>query len=160
MASVTVHCPCCQSAQVYRHGQTPNGHYRFRCRDCHRVFQFTYADEARKPGVKEQTTENGFQRCRCTRHRQDAENQHQYSSPDFKKLSQRRITSSPVAHADVALICELDEQWSVGSKARQHWLWYAYSTKNGGVLPTLLVHEPIKPVVNYWRYSHRLTSVC
>ena len=26
--------------------------------------------------------------------------------------------SSPVAHADVALICELDEQWSiVGSKA-------------------------------------------
>jgi len=31
--------------------------------------------------------------------------------------------------ADVALICELDEQWSfVGSKARQHWLWYAYNT--------------------------------
>ncbi|AHA68891.1 Transposase [Shigella dysenteriae 1617] len=28
----------------------------------------------------------------------------------------KRITSSPVAHADVALICELDEQWSfVGS---------------------------------------------
>ncbi|AHA62926.1 Transposase (plasmid) [Shigella dysenteriae 1617] len=23
----------------------------------------------------------------------------------------KRITSSPVAHADVALICELDEQW-------------------------------------------------
>ena len=35
----------------------------------------------------------------------------------------------------MALICELDEQWSfVGSKARQHWLWYAYNTKNGGVL--------------------------
>ena len=43
--------------------------------------------------------------------------------------------STPVAHADVALICELDEQWSfVGSKARQHWLWYAYNTKTGGVL--------------------------
>ncbi|OKX54147.1 transposase, partial [Escherichia coli] len=27
----------------------------------------------------------------------------------------------------MALICELDEQWSfVGSKAQQHWLWYAY----------------------------------
>ncbi|AHA65532.1 Transposase [Shigella dysenteriae 1617] len=26
-------------------------------------------------------------------------------------------------------------QWSfVGSKARQHWLWYAYNTKTGGVL--------------------------
>ncbi|OUF46963.1 insertion element iso-IS1n protein InsB [Pluralibacter gergoviae] len=46
-----------------------------------------------------------------------------------------RITSSPVAHADVALICELDEQWSfVCSKGRQHWLWYAYNTKTGGVL--------------------------
>ncbi|EMZ89307.1 putative transposase, partial [Escherichia coli P0305260.1] len=35
----------------------------------------------------------------------------------------------------MALICELDEQWSfVGSKAHQHWLWYAYNTKTGGVL--------------------------
>ncbi len=35
----------------------------------------------------------------------------------------------------MVLICELDEQWSfVGSKAQQHWLWYAYNTKTGGVL--------------------------
>ncbi|AHA66509.1 Transposase [Shigella dysenteriae 1617] len=39
MASVNIHCPRCQSAQVYRHGQNPKGHDRFRCRDCHRVFQ-------------------------------------------------------------------------------------------------------------------------
>lgn len=59
----------------------------------------------------------------------------QYGHSGFKKLSPRRITSSPVAHADVALICELDEQWTfVGSKALQHWLWYAYNTKTGGVL--------------------------
>ncbi len=58
-----------------------------------------------------------------------------YRHPHFKKLAPKRITSSPVAHADVALICEPDEQWSfVGSKARQHWLWYAYNTKTGGVL--------------------------
>lgn len=38
-------------------------------------------------------------------------------------------------HADVALICELDDQWSfIGSKARQHWLWYTYNTKTGGGL--------------------------
>ena len=44
-------------------------------------------------------------------------------------------TLSPVAHADVALICELDEQWSsIGSKAHQHWLSYAYNTKTGGLL--------------------------
>ncbi|OAO45681.1 transposase [Escherichia coli] len=35
----------------------------------------------------------------------------------------------------MALICELDEQWSfVGSKARQHLLWYTYNTKTGDVL--------------------------
>ena len=41
MASVNIHCPRCQSAQVYRHGQNPKGRDRFRCRDCHRVFQLT-----------------------------------------------------------------------------------------------------------------------
>ncbi|AHA68103.1 Transposase [Shigella dysenteriae 1617] len=73
MASVNIHCPRCQSAQVYRHGQNPKGHDRFRCRDCHRVFQLTYTYEARKPGIKE-------------------------------LITPKRITSSPVAHADVALI--------------------------------------------------------
>ncbi|KAF1366411.1 transposase-like protein [Yokenella regensburgei] len=60
MASVNVHCPRCQSAQVYRHGQNPKGHDKFRCRDWHRLFQFTYAYEARKPGIKEQITEMAF----------------------------------------------------------------------------------------------------
>lgn len=60
MASVNVHCPRCQSAQVYRHGQDPEGHDRFRCRDCLRVFQLTYSYEARKPGVKEKITEMAF----------------------------------------------------------------------------------------------------
>jgi len=50
---------------------------------------------------------------------------------DFKKLAPKRITASPVAHADMALICELDEQWrSVGSKAWQHFL----VRRQGGVL--------------------------
>ncbi len=44
MASVNIHCPRCQSAQVYRHGQNPKGRDRFRCRDCHRVFQLTGND--------------------------------------------------------------------------------------------------------------------
>ncbi len=60
MASVTVHYPRCQSAQVYRHGQNPKGRDRFRCRGCHRVFLITYIYEARKPGVKEQITEMAF----------------------------------------------------------------------------------------------------
>jgi hypothetical protein len=42
---------------------------------------------------------------------QSAQNWHQYRYTHSKKLSPKRITSSPVTHADVALICELDEQW-------------------------------------------------
>ncbi|WP_462185563.1 IS1-like element transposase [Klebsiella pneumoniae] len=60
MASVTVHCPRCQSDQVYRHRQNPKGRDRFRCRDCYRVFLLTYTYEARKPGVKEKITEMAF----------------------------------------------------------------------------------------------------
>ena len=76
MASVNIHCPRCQSAQVClpgrnltlkalllthnRHGQNPKGRDRFRCRDCHRVFQLTYTYQARKPGMKEMITEMAF----------------------------------------------------------------------------------------------------
>jgi transposase-like protein len=60
VATVTVHCPRCQSALVYRHGQNPKGIDRFRCREFHRVFLPTYTYEARKPGVREHITEMAF----------------------------------------------------------------------------------------------------
>ncbi|WNT52226.1 IS1-like element IS1N family transposase [Shigella dysenteriae] len=135
MASVNIHCPRCQSAQVYRHGQNPKGHDRFRCRDCHRVFQLAYTYEARKPGIKELITEMAFNGAGVRDTARTLKIGINTVIRTFKKLTPKRITSPPVAHADVALICELDEQWSfVGSKARQHWLWYAYNTKTGGVL--------------------------
>ncbi|WP_141106256.1 IS1-like element IS1N family transposase [Shigella dysenteriae] len=135
MASVNIHCPRCQSAQVYRHGQNPKGHDRFRCRDCHRVFQLTYTYEARKPGIKELITEMAFNGAGVRDTARTLKIGINTVIRTFKKLTPKRITSSLVAHADVALICELDEQWSfVGSKARQHWLWYAYNTKTGGGL--------------------------
>ncbi|EKM0530502.1 IS1 family transposase [Cronobacter turicensis] len=135
MATIAVHCPRCQSALVYRHGQNPKGRDRFRCRDCHRVFLLTYTYEARKPGVKDQITEMAFNGAgiRDTARVLKIGINTVIRTP--KKLSPKRITSSPVTHADVDLICELDEQWGfVGSKARQHWLWYAYNTKTGGVV--------------------------
>lgn len=54
MATVTVHCPRCDSGEVYRHGLSPTKRERFRCQCCCRVFQLTYRYEGRKPGVKEQ----------------------------------------------------------------------------------------------------------
>lgn len=59
------------------------------------------------------------------------------------------MTSSPVAHADVGLICELDEQWSfVGSTARQHWSGTHTTQKQVEFWPTPLAHEPMKRIVN------------
>ncbi len=53
MATVTVHCPRCDSGDVYRYGLSPTKHERFRYQCYRRVFQLTYRYEARKPGVKE-----------------------------------------------------------------------------------------------------------
>ncbi|ARF50487.1 transposase (plasmid) [Pantoea stewartii subsp. stewartii DC283] len=60
MATVTVHCPRCDSDDVYRHGLSPTKRERFRCQRCRRVFQLSYCYEARKPGAKEQITEMAF----------------------------------------------------------------------------------------------------
>ncbi|EPZ1805824.1 IS1 family transposase, partial [Escherichia coli] len=43
MATVTVHCPRCNSDEVYRHGHSCSRHERFRCRSCKRVFQLAYS---------------------------------------------------------------------------------------------------------------------
>lgn len=49
MATVTVHCPRCNSDKVYRHGHSTVSSAR--------VFQLNYTCEARKPSVKEQIVE-------------------------------------------------------------------------------------------------------
>ena len=60
MASITVHCPRCNSGRVYRHGKTPSGYVRYRCPTCPHVFQITYTYEARKPSVKEKIVDMAF----------------------------------------------------------------------------------------------------
>ena len=88
------------------------------------MFQLTYAYEARKPGVKEQITEMAFNGAGVRDTARTLKVGINTVIRTLKKLSPQPITSSPVAHADVALICELNEQSSIiGSKARQHWLW-------------------------------------
>ncbi len=60
MASITVHCPRCQSNREYRHGKTPTGHAHYRCPACAHVFQLTYIYEAHKPDVKDKTVDTTF----------------------------------------------------------------------------------------------------
>lgn len=100
------------------------------------MFQLTYAYEARKPGVKEQITEMAFNGAGV----RDTARILKIGINTVILTLKTRARASPVAHADVALICELDEQWSfVGSKARQHWLWYAYNTNTGKDLTNMIV---------------------
>ncbi|MGV3346434.1 IS1 family transposase [Enterobacteriaceae bacterium LUAb1] len=133
MTSVNVHCPRCQSVLVYHHKMNPKGRDRFRCRDGHRGFLLTYTCEACKSAVKEQMTEMAFNGAGVRDTARTLKIGINTVIRTFKKLTPKRVTSSPVAHA--ALICEPDEQWRfVGNKAWQHWLWYAYNTRTGGVL--------------------------
>lgn len=58
------------------------------------------------------------------------------------------MTSEKVVLDDVALICELDEQWAyVGNKNHRHWLWYAFDTKRKRVVAIPLVHETMRHAV-------------
>ncbi|HIH3353106.1 TPA: IS1 family transposase [Escherichia coli] len=108
MVTVNLHCPRCQSVQVYHHGKNPKGHDQFRCRDCHQVFQLTYCYEARKAGVKDQITEMAFNGAGVRDTARTLKISINNVIRTLKKISPRRITSSPVAHAYVALICEPD----------------------------------------------------
>lgn len=60
MASITVHCPRCNSDRVYLHGKTPAGHVRYCCPASPHVFQLTYTYEARKHGVKDKIVDMAF----------------------------------------------------------------------------------------------------
>ena len=161
MVTVNLHCPRCQSVQVYHHGKNPKGHDQFRCRDCHQVFQLTYCYEARKAGVKDQIAEMAFNGAGVRDTARTLKISINNVIRTLKKISPRRITSSPVAHAYVALICEPDSNGvlsavkcaSTGSGTRT-------TRKLVAFWSTLLAPGLMKPVVNCWRCLPLLPSVC
>ena len=60
MVTVPVRCPDCQSREVIKAGQQPNGAQRYRCKnpECERIiFLLAYNDKGRQPAVKEQIVE-------------------------------------------------------------------------------------------------------
>lgn len=70
-----------------------------------------FSSEARKPGVKEKSTEMAFNGSGVRDTARVLKVGINTVIRTLKKIAPKRVTSSPVAHADVALICELDEQW-------------------------------------------------
>ena len=56
-----LHCPYCQGTNIVRHGQSPEGKQRYRCRECRegrgRTFLLDYSYAGQSPGVKHQIIE-------------------------------------------------------------------------------------------------------
>ena len=56
-----LHCPYCQGTDIVRHGKSPEGKQRYRCREClercGRTFLLDYSYAGQSPEVKEQIVE-------------------------------------------------------------------------------------------------------
>ncbi|OKP17529.1 transposase [Serratia fonticola] len=108
MASVNVHCPRCDSVLVYCHAQNPKDHSRLRCCECRSVFHLTYTYQARMLGLKEKIVDMAFNGAGVRDTARTLKVGINTVIRTLKTQAQAK-TSSPVAHADVALICEFDE---------------------------------------------------
>ena len=58
MITQVLHCPSCQGSDIVRHGTTPEGKQRYRCRECllgrGRTFLLEYTYAGPSPEVKQQ----------------------------------------------------------------------------------------------------------
>src|SRR5712664_1602219 len=57
MITQVLHCPYCQGTDIVRHGTTPEGKQRYRCRTCPdrgRTFLLAYAYTGQSPAIKQQ----------------------------------------------------------------------------------------------------------
>jgi transposase-like protein len=60
MITHVLHCPYCQGTDIVRHGTSPEGKQRYRCRACPergRTFLLEYAYAGQSPEVKQQIVE-------------------------------------------------------------------------------------------------------
>ena len=60
MMTQVLHCPYCQGIDIVRHGTTPEGKQRYRCRVCPergRTFLLEYSDAGHAPDVQQQMVE-------------------------------------------------------------------------------------------------------
>jgi transposase-like protein len=61
MITQVLHCPYCQGTDIVRHGTTPEGKQRYRCRACRegrgRTVLLEYSDAGQAPEVKQPIVE-------------------------------------------------------------------------------------------------------
>ena len=61
MSIQVLHCPYCQGTDMVRHGKSPEGKQRYRCRQCREqkgcTFLLDYSYAGQSPEIKEQIVE-------------------------------------------------------------------------------------------------------
>ena len=157
MITQVLHCPYCQGTDIVRHGTSPEGKQRYRCRACPergRTFLLEYAYAGQSPAVKQQIVDMAMNASGI---RDTARVLHVSPTTVIKELKKRNLTLQQVnktvlqylhpEHVEIemcradelaqrrGLTSELDEMWSyVGKKAEPRWLWHAIDHHSGTVL--------------------------
>src|SRR5882762_6043027 len=141
------HCPYCQSTDIVRHGTTPEGKQRYRCRACRlgcgRMLLLEYAYGGRASEVKRQIVDiamnaSGIRDTARVLHVSPTTVLKELKKPELNQVDQTVLkplhpegVEGEIWRADElevrgGLSSELDEMWSyVRSKANPRWLWHA-----------------------------------
>src|SRR5215470_5875978 len=94
MITQVLHCPSCQGTDIVRHGTTPDGKQRYRCRTCPergRTFLLVYAYAGQSPEVKQQIVEMAMNASGI---RDTARVLHVSPTTVLKELKKRNLPSS------------------------------------------------------------------
>jgi insertion element IS1 protein InsB len=157
MITQVLHCPYCHETDIVRHGLSPEGKQRYRCRACRegrgRTFLLAYTYAGQSPEVKQQIVEmamnaSGIRDTARVLHisptkvlkelKKEPEltpvNQEvlQHLNPECVEVE---IWRADALEVRCGLSSELDEMWSyVQSKVHPRWLWHAIDHHTGKVL--------------------------
>jgi transposase-like protein len=92
MVTQVLHCPSCQGTDIVRHGKTPQGKQRYRCRQCldrGRPFLLDYSYPGQSSSIKEQMVEMAMNASGI---RDTARVLHVSPTTVIKELNKRRLT--------------------------------------------------------------------
>src|SRR5215813_9119904 len=122
MITQVLHCPYCDEIDIVRHGMSPEGKQRYRCRQClegrGRTFLLEYAYAGQSPAVKQQIVDMAMNASGI----RDTARVLLHLHPEHVEVEIWRADELEVRRG---LSSELDEMWSyVRSKAHPRWLWH------------------------------------
>ena len=94
MITHVLHCPYCQGTDIVRHGTSPEGKQRYRCRGCPergRTFLLEYAYAGQSPEVKQQIVDMALNASGI---RDTARVLHVSPTTVIKELKKRHLSSN------------------------------------------------------------------